>query len=52
MALQNLTNYIDEAVQRIDGAVRVKLAHLQSKSMWDRTGRADIIGDEVHGMIY
>jgi prolyl-tRNA synthetase len=34
-------------MQQIDGAMRVKMAHLQPKSLWDRTGRADLIGDEV-----
>ena len=46
--LGNLTNFIDESVQEnVEGAMRVKLAHLQLKSNWDRTGRADLIGNEV-----
>ena len=38
-------------MQTIDGAMRVKLAHLQPKSLWDRTGRVDLIGDEVNLVI-
>ena len=34
-------------MQKIDGAARVKLAHLQPKAGWDRTGRVHLIGDEV-----
>lgn len=51
MVLQNLTKYIDDSMQTIDGAMRVKLAHLQNKSIWDSTGRADLIGDEVLPLI-
>ncbi len=47
LVLQNLTNFIDESMQNIDGAMRVKLAHLQPKSLWDRTGRAELINEEV-----
>ena len=47
LVLQKLTHFIDESMQEIDGALRIKLAHLQPKSLWDRTGRADRIGDEV-----
>lgn len=50
--LHRLTGFIDDAMQEIDGAMRVKLAHLQPKSLWDRTGRADLIGDEVIKSFY
>jgi len=47
MVLEKLTTIIDESMQSIDGAMRVKLAHLQPRALWDRTGRAELIAEEV-----
>lgn len=47
MVLDKLITAVDEAMQTLEGSMRVKLAHLQPRTLWDHTGRADLMGDEV-----